>query len=571
MTLWTNEPNPFGQNRTPGMIGWASDGSGVIVPVAVDPASGAILTDTASTSTGNVNLIKVGGTAIALGDTTMSASLPVTIASDQAPVSIDNSNAIFKDDFSGSVINASNWTVTQAGGTTTSYSVSGSILTINADISTNDYIVFTSKQTYTLPFRVQVLFSLSQRIANNNFYIEIVNAAGTTATAFATTAASAGVTQVAYAFSGTTATNGTVVAQNQGTKATADATVTVPTTASYGAVEIGATLDFVSLGTKSADAAAVIGNAQARNRTILDPNEQYYIQIRSLNGGSAPATTTALTVESVIVQDNTATAVEITGGRGDVIANRATGVNIQSGTVSTVTAVTAGNLGFPGIIADVASAAITSTTTTSAFTPTFGTAFKINVPVTAHAGTNPTLDIEVQESFDSGTNYQTIYQFPQITGNGSFNSPLLTSTGNRVRYVQTITGSAGQSFTRAINRMQISAPGTLMRQIIDNAARSTINVNSLNSTTANLVAQQDTNNVQLVVNMGGIITTAAQFQIEGSDDAGGTWYSVGSPLLAVASSTVQLTVNNVTAQFFRARVSTAGNGDTLGYVLLRAF
>lgn len=42
---WTNEQNPFGQNRTPGLIGLASDNSGVIVPVAVDKNTGAILSE----------------------------------------------------------------------------------------------------------------------------------------------------------------------------------------------------------------------------------------------------------------------------------------------------------------------------------------------------------------------------------------------------------------------------------------------------------------------------------------------------------------------------------------------
>lgn len=510
---------------------------------------------------------QIGGTITATVDeSTLATSANQTNGNQKAL--INNDNLYFKDNFNGVAIDSTKWTVTQAPASTTSYSIANSILTINADVTANDYIVFTSKQTYTLPLRVQVLFSLSQRIANNNFYIEIVNAAGTTATAFATTAVSPGVTQAAYAFSGTTATNGTVVAQNQGVKAAADATVTVNTTASYGGIEIAATADFVEYGTRTADGAANIGNAAARNRTILDPAEQYFIQIRSLNGGSVPATNTALTIESVMVQDNTATAVEITGGRGDISSQRATGVNIQSGTVATVTN---GNLGFPSIIADVASAAITSTATTSAFTPTFGSAFKINIPVTAVAGTNPTLDIEVQESRDSGTNWVTIYEFPQITATGSYNSPTFVSLGNRYRYVQTITGSAGQSFTRAINRFQLSSMGTYTRQLIDNAARSTININSLNSTTANLPADNNTNNVQLVVKVGAITTTAPQFQIEGSDDNGGTWYSVGSPLTAVASSTVQLTVNNVTAQLFRARVSTAGSGATAGYVLLRAF
>ena len=77
------------------------------------------------------------------------------------------------------------------------------------------------------------------------------------------------------------------------------------------------------------------------------------------------------------------------------------------------------------------------------------------------------------------------------------------------------------------------------------------------------------NRAQLVVNIGAA-TTAPVLQMEGSDDLGATWYAIGSPLTAVASSTVQLTVVDINSQLMRARVSTAGSGVTLGYVLLKA-
>jgi len=46
MSNWTTETQPFGPNRAPLLTGWASDGSNVSVPVAVDPATGRILTST---------------------------------------------------------------------------------------------------------------------------------------------------------------------------------------------------------------------------------------------------------------------------------------------------------------------------------------------------------------------------------------------------------------------------------------------------------------------------------------------------------------------------------------------
>lgn len=45
MAKWTTESQPFGTNRAPLLTGLASDGSGVPIPVAVDPVTGRLLTN----------------------------------------------------------------------------------------------------------------------------------------------------------------------------------------------------------------------------------------------------------------------------------------------------------------------------------------------------------------------------------------------------------------------------------------------------------------------------------------------------------------------------------------------
>ena len=236
--------------------------------------------------------------------------------------------------------------------------------------------------------------------------------------------------------------------------------------------------------------------------------------------------------------------------------------NIGTGTVA---AVTAANLALPGIIADVASAALTTTTTTAAFTPTFGISYTVNIPVTAVTGTTPTLDVSIEESDDSGTNWFTVYQFPRITAAGMYRSPLIRMVGNRVRYAQTVGGTT-PSFTRAINRLQNSTSADAVRQLIDRS----ISLTTLNSTTPSLDTRDAGNRAQLVVNVGAITTTAPALQMEGSDDNGASWYAIGTPLTAVASSTVQVTVVDINAALMRVRVSTAGSGVTAGYVMIKA-
>lgn len=77
--------------------------------------------------------------------------------------------------------------------------------------------------------------------------------------------------------------------------------------------------------------------------------------------------------------------------------------------------------------------------------------------------------------------------------------------------------------------------------------------------------------MEVVVNAATITTTAPAIQLEGSHDNGGTWFALGSPLTAVASSTVRTTVLDTNVGLIRGRVSTAGVSATLGYVMLRGY
>lgn len=250
-----------------------------------------------------------------------------------------------------------------------------------------------------------------------------------------------------------------------------------------------------------------------------------------------------------------------------IIVNSGTITTVTTVTgVTTVSTVTAANLAIPGIIADVASAAITTTATTAAITPTFGTSYQVNIPVTAVTGTTPTLDVGIEESDDNGTNWFRVYDFPRITATGIYRSPKLPLTGNRVRYVQTVGGTT-PSFTRAVNRLQGSDMPSVIRQRID---RSLVSTQALNSVTPSLNVE-NCRSVQLLISAGTITTTAPAFQLEGADDNGVSWYAIGAPLTAVASSAVRVVVPDVNSQLVRARVSTAGVAATLNYVLLKGF
>ena len=247
-----------------------------------------------------------------------------------------------------------------------------------------------------------------------------------------------------------------------------------------------------------------------------------------------------------------------TGGSLGIYANTSVSASNGTGGVHVRPAIT----GVP----DVASAALTSTTTTSSYANDFGNAIQVTIPVTAVSGTSPTLDVRIEESFDGGTNWVTLYEFQRITATGIYNSPILRTTGRNLRYVQTV-GGTSPSFTRSITRnLMPFATAEPHKRIMDRS----IVPNTLSSVTPVLFSGS-ANNAQLIVNMGAITTTAPVIKIQGSED-GTNWYDLpAGSVTGVASSTVQVTVNNISATFVRAIVATAGVGATLGYVSLKAW
>lgn len=372
------------------------------------------------------------------------------------------------------------------------------------------------------------------------------------------------------------ATSMTFDAQRKGWNSGAS-TLAINTTAAPGHLGILQAADSVaSVLDQLVASSATLQTTMRGSRVVNMPDETVplFLQLRVLNGSTAPASTTTWTLGMSSVENFASQSVAIVNTKAQafntpqpVVVNNTPAVTV-TGTLTTVTtvttvgSVTAANLNIPGTIADVASAALTTTTTTAALTPTFGPSYQVNIPVTVVSGTNPTLDVQIQESLDTGTNWTAVYDFPRITATGFYSSPPMKLTGNRVRYVQTVGGTT-PSFTRAINRLQNNSSARVYRQIIDRS----IVLTTLNSVTPSLTTH-GSKAAQLVIAIGAA-TTPPSLQLEGSDDNGLTWYAVGSPLAAVASTTVQQTTANITSQLIRARVSSAGTTVTANYVLIR--
>ena len=366
-------------------------------------------------------------------------------------------------------------------------------------------------------------------------------------------------------FTGATATSLSVDTQLNGWAA-GDTTSSVLTAVSPGAMyqfETTGREVFWSDSLRTSATSGTFSSRGVRYENIPGAETELHVFLWSFNGTTAPASNTTWTISSVSVESFPNNSVYLQGLRS-VGTSNALPVNLTTGTLATIASVTAGNVAIPGIIADITSAAISVSATTIAPTPTFGNSYIVSIPVTGVSGTAPTYDVDIQESDDTGINWFTVYSFPRIISTGIYRSPKLAFHGNRVRYVQAL-GGASPIFTRAINRLQCSDSVGQIRQLID---RSIVLTNA-NSATPSIITSNCSNR-QLVVSIG-TAATAPAVQLQGSDDNAMSWYSMGSPLTAVASSTVQLTVQNVNSQLTRAIVVTPGVTVTPAYVLIKGF
>jgi hypothetical protein len=299
----------------------------------------------------------------------------------------------------------------------------------------------------------------------------------------------------------------------------------------------------------------------------------------SITTGGAVIRRTDVRLHFARVMDYTRLGVEVLGGKGNTSdVNNSTPVSITGAPTLGVSAAqstgsntniwnAAGWGGF--LVNDIVSAALTSTTTSSAVAPSvvgnIGTySHTFNVVVTAVAGTTPTLDVAIEESVDNGTNWIRIYEFPRITATGSYNSPQIRAThGTRYRYVRTVGGSGSPSFTMALNRIQFSTPGQLIKQFFDRAMVLTTQF----STTPTYVTD-GCNFFQVAVQMGAA-TTAPVLQLQGSED-GTNWYTIGANFTPTASATSVFVFKDIMPKFARISVATAGAAVTAGYVSVKA-
>lgn len=245
--------------------------------------------------------------------------------SDDGMLKVKSVQKKFRDSFSTGSLNPANWTSAITGDGT--LAVAGGQLTMGSGVSANGETSILSVETFTIPFRVSIGFVLSQRIANQSFYVEAVSVAPSTGLPDGQHCA-------ALLFDGTTATQAKYEVQNGGLARLTSSASTFPTTASGSVYEIEPFADETWFHGGTMDSPNGRSNSYRRHQQIPHPNALYKLRLRWVNGATPPATNTNAVVQYIAVQDYAELTAEITAGRGQTSAGQALAVTVASGSVT---------------------------------------------------------------------------------------------------------------------------------------------------------------------------------------------------------------------------------------------
>jgi hypothetical protein len=257
----------------------------------------------------------------------------------------------------------------------------------------------------------------------------------------------------------------------------------------------------------------------------------------------------------------------ITGGVVRTIAAPATlvGGDAVRDTMTTAGAKTIA-LGAPAYSIEVASAARTSTGNSGIISVATGGAISGLLVVSAVSGTNPTLDLTMDESFDNGVTWQLGWSAPRLTAAGTIAIPPMMVAGVR-RWTWTVGGTT-PSFTFAINTNHLAAQAPLIRSLVDRA----LNPNAVNAVSAALNIE-GCDRVSMIVVSGAGATVSPVYTLEVSHSGVASEYTalVPAATLTMTPSTVLTTAAvPVSARFARVRISAAGTAATHTYAAIQA-
>jgi hypothetical protein len=129
----------------------------------------------------------------------------------------------------------------------------------------------------------------------------------------------------------------------------------------------------------------------------------------------------------------------------------------------------------------------------------------------------------------------------------------------------TISIATSNSVTRSIIRQQTAEIVPTYRQLIEKATNpasgSSIALTSSDST-SQTISSQNAKTAQLIVVIGGA-SVGPIVQLEGSDDFGASWYTIGTPVTGLTGGGAASTTYTINSGHLRARVTTPGTSVTI--------
>lgn len=223
---------------------------------------------------------------------------------------VETTSKVFRDVFPGTTLSAADWdsSVGTGGAVTVNNNV---VLASGTTVAAETSI--TTKAAFRVPIRVKVGLTLSQRIANQSFFIELVSVDSSTLVPD-------GQNVAALLFDGTTST--TVKHRGQFKAGTAtDVSFATASTSTARAHEIEVKREEVWFhNTDAFNSTTARGNSARRDSVAPDPNALYKLRLRWVNGGSAPASSTDATVAFVLVVEGSEIDAQITAARGSQVS-----------------------------------------------------------------------------------------------------------------------------------------------------------------------------------------------------------------------------------------------------------
>lgn len=225
----------------------------------------------------------------------------------------------FRDSFNSLLAFSNNWD--WAEGTGAAINLTGDKLNILSGTTPNAESWVMSKETFSIPFRLQFGLMMTQRIVNQTFYVEVVSVSPNTGLPD-------GQHVAAYMFDGAASTMAKYRVGCNGGAPLDSVASTVPNTGAVVLFEIEPYTDETWFHAGAVDSANSRSNSYRRHLNIPDPNAVYKVRFRFGNSASAPASSTTASISFVSVQDYAELTAEITAGRGQSAAGQGLGVNI---------------------------------------------------------------------------------------------------------------------------------------------------------------------------------------------------------------------------------------------------